>query len=156
MSESATPHIVIRLARREDLPAIVRLIADDQLGRVREDLSDLRVYEEAFAAMGRQEGNMQLVAELGGAVVGCLQLTLIHGISRKGTTRGQIEAVRVDARHRGHAIGARLMEDAIRRCREAQCRLVQLTTDKQRLDAQRFYERLGFTPSHIGMKLSLD
>jgi len=151
----------IRKATREDLPAIVRLLAEDKLGAMREEVADPlpQAYFDAFAAMQRQGGNAYLVAvEEGvgdGAVIGCLQLTFISGLSRRGMTRAQIEGVRVHKDHRGKQVGETLMRHAIGLAKEAGCGLVQLTTDKARGDAHRFYERLGFTASHEGMKLSL-
>ena len=152
-----TAVVVIRAGRREDLPAVVRLLADDPLGAGRECYAEPLppAYAAAFEAMERQGGNELLVAELGGAVVGCLQLTLIPGLSRLGATRAQIEGVRVDARARGRQIGEALVRAAIDRARAAGCALVQLTTDRTREDAHRFYERLGFTATHLGMKLDL-
>jgi ribosomal protein S18 acetylase RimI-like enzyme len=140
-----------------DLPAIVNLLADDALGQTRERAEDPlpQEYRDAFAAMGRQAGNTLIVAVEDGAVVGCLQLTLIAGISRLGMTRAQIEGVRVDRRYRGQGLGEALFRHAIERARQQGCGLVQLTTDRTRADAQRFYERLGFEASHLGMKLDL-
>lgn len=135
----------------------MRLLADDALGATREHPEEplAQAYWDAFAAMGAQEGNELLVAELDGAIVGCLQLTIVPGLSRGGMTRGQLEGVRVSAGHRGHGIGEVLARAAIDRARAQGCRLVQLTTDKTRVDAHRFWERLGFEASHVGMKLPL-
>lgn len=146
-----------RNAVADDLPAIVRLLADDELGATRERDEDPlpREYREAFAAMERQEGNSLIVAVQDGAVVGCLQLTFIAGISRLGMTRAQIEGVRVDRRYRSLGLGEALFRHAIERARQRACGLVQLTTDRSRGEAQRFYERLGFEASHLGMKLDL-
>jgi GNAT superfamily N-acetyltransferase len=149
--------VSIRRAGRDDVPAIVRLLADDDLGRGREDAREplAPAYLDAFAAIEAQVGNQLLVAELDGRVVGCLQLTLVPGLSRMGMLRAQIEAVRVDRHSRGRRIGELLMGHAIGHARDAGCGLVQLTTDRARADAHRFYERLGFVPSHLGMKLQL-
>ena len=149
--------VTVRVATREDLPAVVRMLADDPLGAQREDFADPLpgAYGAAFDAMAAQGGNHLLVAELDGAVVGCLQLTLIPGISHLGAIRAQIEGVRVDGRFRGHRIGEALLRDAIDRSRAAGARMAQLTTDVSRADAKRFYERLGFVHSHAGMKLPL-
>ena len=106
--------------------------------------------------MAAQSGNLMLVAAAGGAVIGCLQLTMIAGLSRTGTKRAQVEGVRVAAFRRGEGIGEALLLHAIELARQEGCSLVQLTSDKVRTDALRFYERLGFVASHIGMKLSLD
>lgn len=147
----------IRTAKLHDLREIVRLLADDELGKTRECFRDPlpQSYIDAFSAIERQEGNMLIVAVEGDDIIGCLQLTYIPGISRQGMLRGQIEGVRVDHRHRGQGVGEALFRYAIDSAREQGCRLVQLTTDKHRQDAHRFYERLGFAPSHEGMKLEL-
>lgn len=149
--------ITFRTARESDLGAIVRLLADDPLGASREQASDPlpAAYRTAFAAMEAQPGNDLLLATLQGEIVGCLQLTIIPGLSRLGASRGQIEGVRVASTHRGAGIGEALVREAVARAERAGCALVQLTTDVTRTDAQRFYERLGFVPSHIGMKRAL-
>jgi ribosomal protein S18 acetylase RimI-like enzyme len=149
----------IREARRSDVAAIVALLADDPLGQVREDNSDplAESYFRAFDEIAEQRGNLLLVAaETGGRVIGCLQLTIIAGLTRRGTKRGQIEGVRVAAGQRGRGVGERLIRHAIDMARAEGCGLVQLTTDKLRPDAHRFYEGLGFVASHLGMKLALD
>jgi GNAT superfamily N-acetyltransferase len=138
------------------VPAIVRLLAEDQLGAVRERTQGPlpQAYWDAFDRLGPE--NAIYVAEREGAVVGCFQLTFIAGLSRLGATRAQIEGVRVTSSARGAGIGEAMMRDAIERARAAGCKLMQLTTDRTRADAHRFYERLGFKPSHVGMKLALD
>ncbi len=148
----------IRLATEHDLSAVVRLLADDPLGATRErDADPLPLeYHTAFAAMQAQTGNELLVAVIDDEVVGCLQLTVIPGISRLGAFRAQIEGVRVAASHRGAGVGEALVRHAIDRARHAGCALVQLTTDATRVEARRFYERLGFEATHLGMKLRLD
>ena len=153
----------IRPAHAAELPEIVRLLADDLLGAQRERFEDPLppAYAAAFDAITRQHGNQVLVAvepdpSRGDRIVGCLQLTFIPGLARQGTTRAQIEGVRVDRRHRGQGIGEALFRVAIDLARAADCGLVQLTTDKSRPEAQRFYQRLGFVASHEGMKLSLE
>ena len=147
----------VRLARRADVPAIVHLLADDPIGSTREQPGEplAQAYWDAFDAIAAQGGNEVLVAEAAGEVAGCLQLTVIPGLSRTGMTRGLLEGVRVSARHRGRGIGESLVRAAVERARGHGCRLVQLTTDRTRSDAQRFYERLGFEASHVGMKLTL-
>ena len=146
-----------RAATDHDLPAIVRMLADDALGATREQYEDPLPgpYLNAFAAMQAQGGNDMIVAVDDGKVVGCIQLTLIPGLSRLGMTRAQIEGVRVDSTWRGKGLGEKLFRHAIELARAKGCGLVQLTTDATRPDAKRFYERLGFEASHIGMKLSL-
>lgn len=149
--------MVIRRATAEDLPAIVALLADDALGAKREDPSiplDPR-YLAAFEAIDRDPDQLLVVVDRAGTVTGCMQLTFLPGLSRRGAWRGQIEGVRVAASERGGGVGAMMMDWAIRRCRERGCDMVQLTTDKSRTDAHRFYERLGFHASHEGMKLAL-
>ena len=149
--------VVFRPATEADLPAIVRLIADDGLGREREDVSDPLNprYLEAFAALQADPNQLLVAVERAEAVVGTFQLTFIPGISRLGAWRGQIEAVRVAASERGTGLGGQLIEWAVDECRRRGCSLVQLTSDKVRGDAHRFYERLGFKASHEGFKLTL-
>ncbi|MFF8599232.1 GNAT family N-acetyltransferase [Streptomyces sp. NPDC015232] len=145
----------IRPARRDDLPAIVAMLADDPLGAQRESPDDLTPYTAAFDRLAGDPHQHLVVAERGGRVVGTLQLTIIPGLSRRGTTRSIIEGVRIHAEERGGGLGGRLVEWAIEESRRQDCGLVQLTSDVTRTDAHRFYERLGFEPSHIGFKLSL-
>lgn len=146
-----------RRARADDLGAIVALLVDDPLGKLREDPSGglHPAYLAAFAAIDRDPNQLLVVADRGGEVIGCLQLTFIPGLSRRGMWRGQIEAVRVAASARGTGIGKAMLEWTIDACRERGCGLVQLTTDKRRADAHRFYEHLGFQATHVGMKLTL-
>jgi len=150
--------MIVRSARREDVPAIVAMLADDTLGRSRERLEDPlpRPYWDAFAAIEADPNNRLLVAEIDGAVAACLQLTFIPGLSRLGAERAQIESVRVASAHRGGGLGRKLIEAAIAEARRHGSQIVQLTTDKTRSDARRFYESLGFVASHDGMKLNLD
>ena len=147
-----------RRATSADLPAIIALLADDPLGRLREDASsppDAR-YVRAFAAIDADPNQLLAVVEGGGAVVGCLQLSFIPGLSRLGLWRGQVESVRIGANHRGGGLGRAMIEWAIAQCRARGCGLVQLTSDRSRTDALRFYESLGFRASHEGMKLDLE
>lgn len=145
----------VRPSTRADVPAIVALLADDPLGAAREDLGDLTAYEEAFDRIDADPAHALVVLDDGGTVVGTLQLTLLPGLSRRGALRAQIEAVRVASTHRGQRLGEQLVEWAISESRRRGAVLVQLTTDASRTDAHRFYERLGFAPSHVGMKLAL-
>ena len=151
------PALTIRRATSDDLAAIVGLLADDALGRSRENPGPPLdpCYGEAFAAIERDPNQFLAVAEDAGEIVGCLQLSFIPGLSRRGLWRGQIESVRVASARRGGGLGRVLFEWAITECRRRDCGLVQLTTDKARPDALRFYESLGFTASHEGMKLAL-
>ena len=146
--------MMIREATSSDLTGIAELLADDGLGRGRET-TDPSVYQQAFDRMQSQPGNVYLVAEENGEPIACLQYTVIHGLSRAGASRAQIEGVRVSAAHRGKGLGEAMMQAAIDRARADGCTLVQLTTDRSREDAHRFYERLGFVASHHGMKLDL-
>lgn len=149
--------VVIREARRTDLPRIIALLAADQIGTQREVAAEPleAEYETAFAAIADDPRSSLLVLEMAGEVVGTLQLNYLPGLSRHGADRAQIEAVRIAGEMRGRGLGHCLVEDAIRRARERGCRLVQLTSDLRRLDAHRFYESLGFVHSHAGMKLPL-
>lgn len=147
-----------RNATASDLNQIVRLLVDDELGATRERNEDPipQQYLDAFSAIEAQGGNSIIVAVDQDHVIGCLQLTIIPGIARLGMTRAQIEGVRVDRRYRGQRVGEALFNYAIQLAKENGCGMVQLTTDKSRQDAHRFYERLGFVASHDGMKLHLD
>ena len=149
--------MTIRRATRDDVPAIVALLADDMLGakRERNETPLPRAYYQAFDAIAADPNHELLVAQLEGRILGTLQLAFLPGLSRQGSWRAQIEAVRVAANARGHGVGEELVRYAVERAREKGCKLVQLTSDKQRRDALRFYERLGFVPSHEGMKLAL-
>lgn len=156
MAEAAEA-LIVRTARAADLPAVVAMLADDPLGAARERYADPlpEAYRAAFAAIEAQAGNAVLVAERAGAVLGCLQLVFIPHLTRLGMMRAQVEGVRVARAARGQGIGEALMAEAIARARAAGCGLVQLTTDATRPEARRFYERLGFVASHVGMKLPL-
>lgn len=145
----------LRRARKGDLPRILALLADDQLGATRESTDDVAPYERAFDAIDADPAHLLVVGELDGDVVATFQLSYIPGLSRKGSWRAQIEAVRVSETLRGQGVGVRMIQWAIDQARERGCSLVQLTTDKSRVSAHRFYERLGFVASHEGMKLTL-
>lgn len=146
--------MTFRAATAADVPAIVALLADDVLGAAREAPGD-PAYAAAFAAIAADPNQLLAVADIDGRVVGCLQLTFLPGLSHRGAWRGQIESVRIAADQRGTGLGRRFFDWAIAQCRARGCRMVQLTTDKSRADARRFYESLGFTASHEGMKLPL-
>ncbi|MEV0978744.1 GNAT family N-acetyltransferase [Streptomyces sp. NPDC049915] len=145
----------IRAAVPDDVPAIVAMLADDPLGAQRESPDDLAPYLSAFESIAADPNQRLVVAVREGRIVGTLQLTLIPGLSRRGATRSIIEAVRIHADERGSGLGTRLIEWAVDESRLLGCQLVQLTSDKSRTDAHRFYERLGFEGSHLGFKLSL-
>lgn len=145
----------IRKARREDLGAIVRMLADDQLGATRDDPHDLEPYLRAFEQIDTDPNQLLVVVTSDDEPIGTVQLTIIPGLARRGALRGQVEAVRIHADHRGSGLGADLMRWAIDESRRRGCALVQLTSDVSRTGAHRFYERLGFVPSHTGFKLKL-
>jgi len=150
----------LRDATEADLPAIVAMLADDMLGRERETLpapdgSLDPGYLIAFRRMQAQGGNRLLVAEADGEVAGFLQLMLLPGLSRRGMTRAQIEGVRIASAFRGRGLGEAMIRAALDIARAEGCVLAQLTTDARRTDARRFYERLGFKASHVGMKIDL-
>ncbi len=150
--------VALRLARRDDVQAIVALIAADQLGATRDgvrDAADLAAYTAAFEAIDADPAHLLVVAESGGEVVGTMQLSFLPGLARRGALRAQIEAVRVAQSTRGSGLGAAMMTWAVDEARRRGCALVQLTSDKSRTDAHRFYQRLGFVASHEGMKLPL-
>lgn len=149
--------LVFRRARQSDVAAVVAMLADDPLGARREVVSDppAEAYMAAFDAIERDPNQLLAVAECEGVVVGCLQISFLPGLSRQGQWRGQIESVRIAADLRGQGLGARFIQWAVDQCRNKGCGTVQLTTDRSRADAHRFYERLGFVASHVGMKLGL-
>jgi GNAT superfamily N-acetyltransferase len=139
--------VIFRDARREDVTAIVALLADDVLGAERESAAD-EAYQAAFEQVQADPRSRLIVAEADGQVAGTLQLSMLPGLSRQGMLRAQIEGVRVAAPYRGRGLGRAMIEWAIGQAREHGCGLVQLTSDKRRHDAVRFYESLGFTASH--------
>jgi ribosomal protein S18 acetylase RimI-like enzyme len=146
----------IRRARRDDVGAIVAMLADDPLGSARERLENPLPppYFEAFERLDRDRNIQLVVAEDGeGALVGCLQLCILPGLSSQGASRGLIEDVRVVTRRRNRGIGEQLVQWAVAEARARGCKLVELLTHNTRVDAQRFYVGLGFQPSHVGMTL---
>jgi GNAT superfamily N-acetyltransferase len=153
---NAVAALTFRRARRADLPRLLALLADDVLGRNREAAASADpAYAAAFAAIDADPNQQLLVAEADGTVVGMLQVTFIPGLSRQGSWRANVEAVRVAAELRGRGIGSQLMAQAEQLARERGCRIVQLTSDLQRADAHRFYTRLGYSASHAGFKKPL-
>jgi GNAT superfamily N-acetyltransferase len=147
--------VLLREASADDVPAIVALLADDPLGATRES-ADLAPYRAAFAAVDADPAHLLVVAQDGGGtVVGTLQLSFLPGLSRGGALRAQVEGVRVAAAARGRGLGEAMLRWVAGESRRRGAALVQLTTDTRRPDAHRFYERLGYVPSHVGMKLEL-
>jgi len=147
--------LTFRLATREDIPAIVALLLDDHLGVSRERSEDLSCYYSAFDRLCEDPNNELVVVETDGQVIGTLQLTIIPGLTRRGATRAQIEGVRVARSHRKEGVGSKLMAWTTERARSRRCSLIQLTTDNSRPEAHRFYERLGYVASHVGMKCDI-
>jgi GNAT superfamily N-acetyltransferase len=148
--------VTIRPARREDVSDIVAMLADDALGRGRERIEEPLppCYFNAFDLVEADRNIALMVAEASdGSVVGCLQLCILPGLSSQGASRGLVEDVRVAARWRSHGIGEQMVQWAVNEARGRGCRLVELLTHQTRVDAQRFYVRLGFAPSHVGMTL---
>jgi len=153
---AAISSVTIRPARRDDVGAIVGMLADDALGSGRERIEDPLPpsYFGAFEAVDRDPNIELVVAQDGdGAVIGCLQLCILPGLSSQGSSRGLIEDVRVASHCRSRGIGEQLVQWAVKEARGRGCRLVELLTHNTRVDAQRFYERLGFARSHVGMTL---
>ena len=151
------PDIRFRLAQRADLPSIVRLLADDDLGSQRERYEDPlpEAYYAAFEQIEQDPNHELIVAERKGEVIGTLHMMFLPSISFQGGLRAQVESVRVDKRFQSQGIGSALMQWSMQRAKQRGAHVVQLTTHKTRQDAHRFYERLGFKGSHLGMKLSL-
>jgi GNAT superfamily N-acetyltransferase len=149
--------VTFRHAGKNDVPAIVAMLSDDDIGENRESAAQesAPVYARAFEEMNACPDNFILLAEIDGQLVGSLQLVFIPGLSRQGAKRAIIEAVRVKSAVRGQNIGTALMKRAIAEAREAGCKLVQLTSDRRRTRAHLFYRRLGFEQSHVGFKLDL-
>ena len=148
--------VTIRRARRDDVGSIIAMLADDPLGGPRERLEDPlpQAYFDAFERVARDPNIQLVVAEDGeGAVVGCLQLCILPGLSSQGASRGLLEDVRVASHCRSRGIGEQLVQWAVAEARAKGCKLVELLTHHTRVDAQRFYERLGFARSHVGMTL---
>jgi len=143
-----------REAQHNDLTHLIDLLSDDVLGAQREDNSKPihAAYTEAFAEIQKDPNNALIVVELNGDIVGMLQLTFIPYLNRLGSKRCLIEGVRIKKDRRGKGLGEQVFTWAINRAREKGCALVQLTSDKQRVDAVRFYEKLGFEASHEGLK----
>lgn len=147
-------HLTIRRATRADIPAIAALLADDFIGHAREG-APLAAYEAGFDAVAADPNQLLAVTESGGEVVGTMQISFIPGLSRGGRWRGHVEAVRVASEKRGQKIGEAMMAWAEAQCRARGCIVCELTSDKRRDGAHRFYDRLGFEASHLGYKKML-
>jgi len=153
----AMPNTSARRAHADDLPAILDLLADDVLGRERENIGPPPHpdYLDAFQAISDDPNQFLAVFEVDGEIAGCLQLSFIPSLSRQGAWRGQIESVRISSGMRGAGLGREMITWAVDMCRERGCRLVQLASDKTRREAAEFYRSLGFVASHEGFKRSI-
>ncbi|MEW2482491.1 GNAT family N-acetyltransferase [Mycobacterium sp. NPDC049093] len=149
--------ITLRRARRADVAELVALITADPVAHTRGDLPDQDIgpYLGAFDAIDADPSELLVTADRNGAVVGTFQLSFLPGLARRGATRAQVEAVRVREDHRGMGLGAAMLGWAIAEAQRRGCALIQLTSDERRVDAHRFYERLGFVATHVGYKLNL-
>ena len=149
--------ILFRRATGADLRSIVRMLADDELGSQRERVENPlpESYYAAFEQINSDPNHELIVAERNGDVIGTLHLMFLPSVSFQGGLRAQVESVRVDKRFQSQGIGSEMMKWAMDRARQRGAHVVQLTTHKSRMDAHRFYERLGFQGSHLGMKISL-
>ena len=149
--------VLFRLATRADLPSIVRMLADDELGSQREKIEDPlpESYYSAFGQINNDPNHELIVAERNGEVIGTLHLMFLPSVSFQGGLRAQVESVRVDKRFQSQGIGSQMMKWSMQRAKQRGAHVVQLTTHKSREAAHRFYERLGFKGSHLGMKLNL-
>jgi ribosomal protein S18 acetylase RimI-like enzyme len=147
--------VTIRRARLEDVGVIVAMLADDPLGSGRERIERPLPpsYFQAFEVIENDPNIQLVVAEQDGAVVGCLQLCILAGLSSQGASRALVEDVRVASHCRSRGIGEQMLQWAVAEARAKRCKLVELLTDNTRVNAQRFYKRLGFQPSHVGMTL---
>lgn len=149
--------VTYRDATEADLPTIIALLAQDQIGGRKDDASEPLdpVYAAAFAAIDADPNQRLIVAECGGSIVGTMQLSFLPGLLNRGAWRGQIEAVRIAADRRGEGLGAAMIDWAVEQCRARGCVMAQLTSNNDRVAAHRFYERLGWQKSHAGFKLYL-
>jgi GNAT superfamily N-acetyltransferase len=154
---TAAKSVSIRDAQRHDLKAIIALLADDDLGKHREVVSDEidPAYVRAFETIAADPRTRLIVAEQAGRIVGCFELVFIPGLGRRGAERAQIEAIRVARDVRGEGVGKLMIQWAINHAKSRGCRLVQLTSDKRRTRAHQFYAKLGFAPSHEGFKMEI-
>lgn len=147
-------NLTLRLARQGDVPRIIELLRDDQLGQGRED-DDLQLYFDAFDRLAREGGNRVIVGEAEGRVVATYQITFISGLSLRAARRAQIESVRVASDLRGQGLGRLMVADMEARARAQGCSLVQLTMNAERQGSHKFYVSCGFIPSHVGFKKAL-
>jgi GNAT superfamily N-acetyltransferase len=147
--------VVLRRATAEDLPGIVALLVEDPVGGARESAEDIAAYRRAFQAIDADQAHLLVVADDGNGVVGTMQLSVLPALPHRGALRAQLEGVHVRPDRRGNGLGAAMITWAVEGARRRGCALVQLTSDKRRAAAHRFYARLGFAASHVGFKLKL-
>lgn len=148
--------LIFRRATQEDLAQIVALLFEDELGKTRENLQNFEIYEAAFLEISADKNNFLAVVELENEVIGTCHLTLMPSLTMQGSKRMNIEAVRVKGSFRNQKIGQWMINRATQFAQENQVKIIQLTTNKERQNARRFYENLGFVASHDGMKLSVN
>jgi ribosomal protein S18 acetylase RimI-like enzyme len=148
--------IVFRRACLSDLPHIIRLLKEDELGKERETDADDSCYTRAFEEISLDHNQFLMVLQKQEEIVGTCHLTAIPSLTFQGSRRMHIEAVRIDARYRGQSLGTQMLEAVLKIAQEQGCILIELTTHKSRIRAQRFYEQLGFKNTHMGMKLKID
>jgi len=146
--------MIFRDALPEDIPYIVSLLADDRLGAQREQLGD-PAYAKALQDIDADPTTRFIVVEDDGIVVGCMQMSILPGLARRGVRRAQLESVRIAGSQRSKGLGAAMVAEGVRLAKEAGCGLIELSTDKTRADAHRFWKRQGFEDTHVGMKMFL-
>jgi len=147
--------ISYKLATSDDIQRIVELLIDDNLGKTRESISNMEPYLKAFTDIQKDPNQHLMVMLLDKKIIGTFHLTIIPSLGRSGSKRANIESVRIDKNYRGQELGEQMIAEAIRIAKENGAVLMQLTTDKSRADAKRFYEKLGFVASHEGMKMKV-
>jgi len=148
-------NLTFRDAGEADLPAIVGLVVDDDIAKIREQDALPDEYVRAYAEMSKARDNKIVIAELDGELAGCFQLIYVQFLSHRGAKRAIVESVRVASHLRGRKIGTEMMRHAIGLARQAGCGYVQVTSDNRRTRAHLFYRRLGFLQSHVGFRLKL-
>lgn len=145
-----------REATSADLPNLTALLQDDNLGKTRENVTDLAAYKQAFQAILADPNHFILVIESNRELLGCVQVSYLPNLTFKGSWRAQFEGVRISSKHRGKGLGRQLINEAIVQAKARGCKIAQLTTNNTRPEAITFYESLGFQNSHVGMKLYYD
>lgn len=148
-------NINFRSAKIEDISTLVKLIADNEIGKEREDINDLQIYNKAFKEISKSANDYLIVMEMEGIIIGIAHLTIITHLSLKGAKRGNIETFHIDSNFRNKGFGTKLMKYILEYGKEKEVKIFQLTTNKKRIDAKRFYEKLGFISTHEGLKLNI-